>query len=96
MKYFILAALLTISSSTFAAYGCQVKGPIDSAGIADMEGGRSAIYITGYGYFKITSSKGSVFTSGKGKNRVEIDFAKKTLLLDGELLGLYQCRGYGE
>lgn len=96
MKAILLLSLLVFSNATFAAYGCQVTGPIESAGIADMEGGRSAIYITGYGYFKISSSKGSVFTSGKGKNRVEIDFDKKTLLLDGKELRLYNCRGFGE
>lgn len=96
MKALILASVLLFSNATFAAYACKVTGPIDSAGIADREGGRQAIYITGYGYFKITSSKGSRFTSGKGKDRVEIDFEKNTLLLNGEELRLYNCRGIGE
>lgn len=93
-KLIFTAILLSLSFSSFAVSYCTIKGTDQSAGYFPGDDVRGpSIYIEGRGYYGITSieDEGQVLVSSKGSRRVVLDFARKTLMIDNQVMKLVKC-----
>ncbi len=99
MKTRILLALtFLLSSQSFAASYCTIKGTSDTAGYFPGDNLRGpSIYVKDRGYFTITSveDEGEILISERGSKRVVLDFTNKKLTMDGMELELVKCKRNG-
>ncbi|MES2528540.1 MAG: hypothetical protein V4598_15760 [Bdellovibrionota bacterium] len=93
-KLLILLSVL-ISSQAFAVQYCTIKGTSDTVGIFPGDSSRKpSIYVKGRGYYAITKADyaNEVYISTKNdRNPVVLDFKRRTLEIEDQVLKLVKC-----
>lgn len=98
-KLLFVLLLSLAGSAAQAALICRIQGTSQTAGIGQKEPYGDIIYVSGRGYYPITSyeENNSVAVSARNGRVVRFDYGKKLLTIgDEKPVKLVSCRSAGE